>query len=214
MPLARLHAPFDHAGWIYELKYDGFRALAYLSGGRCELMSRKGNVYKSFSTLCDGIADVLNCEAILDGEIVHLDAAGKPQFYDLLRRRSPQHFVAFDLLWLRGRDLRMLPLIERKRRLAELLRRAPGLLVYADYVEGNGTRLFQLACEEDLEGIVAKRKDGLYTPEETSWVKIKNPRYSQTEGWLKLFEKQVQRRHGGISRDSWSVAHAKHYLNT
>ena len=146
------------------------------------------------------MAAALACEAILDGEIVHFDAAGKPQFYDLLRRRSPQYFVAFDLLWLRGRNLRMVPLIERKRRLARLVRGAsPAPLVYADFVEGNGTRLFQLACEEDLEGIVAKRKDGLYTPEETSWVKIRNPRYSQMEGRLKLFEKQVQRTTAGLA---------------
>ena len=57
------------------------------------------------------------------------------------------------------------------------------------HVEDNGTRLFQLACEEDLEGIVAKRKDGLYTPEETRWVKIKNPGYSQAGGRRELFEK-------------------------
>lgn len=56
---------------------------------------------------------------------------------------------------------------------------------------GNGTRLFQLACEEDLEGIVARRKDGLYTPEETSWVKVKNPAYSQAEGRHKLFQKRL-----------------------
>lgn len=153
---------------------------------------------------------MLACEAILDGEIVHLDAAGRPQFYHLLRRRSPQYFVAFDLLWLRGRDLRMLPLIERKRGLARLLRgaspawrdthvNAPRPLIYADHVEGNGTRLFQLAGEEDLEGIVAKRKDGLYTPEETSWVKIKNPNYSQAEGRSELFERRTGRVNAAIA---------------
>src|ERR1700730_19115092 len=88
----------------------------YVTPQRCELISRKGNIYKSFRTLSAGIANALACEAILDGEIVHLNADGKPQFYDLLRRRSPQYFVAFDLLWLRGRDLRMLPLIERRTR--------------------------------------------------------------------------------------------------
>src|SRR5678815_3738322 len=77
MPLARLSAPFDHPDWLYELKYDGFRALAYFSRGRCELISRKGNVYKSFPTLCDGMAAALASEAILDGEIVHLDARGR-----------------------------------------------------------------------------------------------------------------------------------------
>ena len=69
---------------------------------------------------------------------------------------------------------------------------APAPLVYADHVDGNGTRLFQLACDKDLEGIVAKRKDGRYTPEETTWVKIKNPAYSQTEGRRELFEKRAQ----------------------
>lgn len=189
MPLARLHAPFDHPDWLFELKYDGFRALAYLTRrGRCELISRKGNTYKSFGRLCDGIANALACEAVLDGEIVHLDAVGKPQFYHLIRRRSPQYFVAFDLLWLRDRDLRMLPLIERKRGLAQLLRgaspawrncnvtNAPPPLVYADHIEG----------------IVAKRKDGLYTPEESTWVKIKNPDYSQAEGRRELFEKRAR----------------------
>ena len=121
MPLARLPAPFDHPDWLFELKYDGFRALAYVTPQRCELISRKGNVYKSFARLCDGIANALACDAVLDGEIVHLDAQGKPQFYQLLRRRSPQYFVA---VWLRGRDLRMLPLIERKRGLSQLLRGA------------------------------------------------------------------------------------------
>ena len=65
---------------------------------------------------------------------------------------------------------------------------APASLIYADHIDGKGTRLFQLACELDLEGIVAKRKDGLYTPEETSWVKIKNQQYSQAEGRRELFE--------------------------
>ena len=125
MPLARLHAPFDHPDWLFELKYDGFRALAYVTPERCELISRKGNVYKSFSTLCSGISNALACEAVLDGEVVHLNAQGKPQFCRLLYRRSPQYFVAFDLVWLRGRDLRTAPLIERKRALARLLRGRP-----------------------------------------------------------------------------------------
>ena len=127
------------------------------------------------------------------------------QRYHLLHRRAPQRFIAFDLIWLRGRDLRSLPLIERKRALAQLLRAssarwhdptqhsAPVPLMYADHIAGNGTRLFRLACELDLEGIVAKRKDGKYTPEETSWVKIKNPHYSQAEGRKELFESRAGR---------------------
>jgi hypothetical protein len=120
MPLASLHAPFDHHDWIFELKYDGFRALAHIDSGKCRLVSRKGTVYRSFPQLCAAIGAVIPGEAVLDGEIVHLDVEGKPQFYDLMRRRNPQHYYAFDLLCLDGRDLRDICLVERKR----LLRRA------------------------------------------------------------------------------------------
>lgn len=88
MPLARLAVPFDHPDWIFEVKYDGFRALAYIDGGRCELVSRNGNAYKSFGALCTEIAAAIPRRAVLDGEIVHLDAAGRPEFYALLRRRA------------------------------------------------------------------------------------------------------------------------------
>ena len=111
MPLAVLPWPFEHGDWLFELKYDGFRALAYVEDGLVNLVSRKGNIYKSFTTLCHEIAACLDVKnAILDGEIVHLDAAGKPQFYSLLRRRSPQQFIAFDLVWLNGKDLTRKPL--------------------------------------------------------------------------------------------------------
>ena len=76
MPLARLHAPFDHPDWLFELKYDGFRALAYVTPKGCELISRKGNVYKSFRSLCDGIGHSLACETILDGGLFSLRYLG------------------------------------------------------------------------------------------------------------------------------------------
>jgi bifunctional non-homologous end joining protein LigD len=193
MPLAVLGQPFDHRDWVFELKYDGFRALAYVESGRARLVSRKRNTYKTFGVLCDSIAATLDVTgAILDGEIVHLDADGRPQFYSLLRRRSPQHFVAFDLLWLNGRDLSAKPLIERKRVLRSLLAPvAASPILFADYFDGRGIELYREVCRMDLEGIVAKRKDGLYTPAETSWVKIRNPRYSQMEGRRELFEKRA-----------------------
>ena len=71
--------------------------------------------------------------------------------------------------------------------LAKIVPMPPAPLLYADHFDCRGVDLFRLVCESDLEGIVAKRKDGLYTPEETSWVKIKNPRYSQAEGRADLF---------------------------
>src|SRR5664280_1149803 len=89
MPLARLDAPFDHPDWIFELKYDEFRALAYVEDGTAWLVSRKGNVYKSFPGLAAAIAGALPVRyAILDGEIVRLAQDGVPQFYDLMRRPS------------------------------------------------------------------------------------------------------------------------------
>jgi bifunctional non-homologous end joining protein LigD len=193
MPLAVLGQPFDHRDWIFELKWDGFRALAYVENGRVRLISRKRNAYKTFGVLCDAIAASLQAaDAILDGEIVNLDADGRPQFLPLLRRRSPQHFVAFDVLWLNGRDLTCKPLIERKRVLRSLLAPvATSPILFADYFDGGGIDLYQEVCRMDLEGIVAKRKDGLYTPDETSWVKIRNPKYSQMEGRRELFEKRA-----------------------
>src|SRR5215467_382863 len=101
MRLAVRREPFNDPDWIWELKYDGFRALLRVENGHAELISRRRNVYKSFGPLCADLALALGGrEAVFDGEIVSLDAAGKPQFYDLLRRRGDPCFVAFDLLWL------------------------------------------------------------------------------------------------------------------
>src|SRR5205085_3263338 len=80
---------------------------------------------------------------------------GKPLFYELMRRRAPQHFYAFDLLWIGGEDLRARPLLDRKRRLRELIT-APGPALYVDHVAGSGVDLFEAVCASDMEGIVAK----------------------------------------------------------
>jgi bifunctional non-homologous end joining protein LigD len=172
MPLVQRRQPFDHPDCLFALKYDGFRALAYLEGGTARLVSRKGNTYKSSPALCQALAVCLSVnDAVLDGEIVYLGPDGKPQFYDLMRRRGPQYFYAFDLLWLNGRDHRGLPLLERKRRLREIVPPAPSPLLYVDHVVGRGVDLFEAVCRNDLEGIVAKRCDARYTPEEPTRVK-------------------------------------------
>ena len=186
MPLARLHAPFDHPDWLFELKYDGWRALAYVENGKCRLVSRRGNAFKRFQDLCATIAAALPARAVLDGEIACLDREGRPQFYELMRRKMAPTFCAFDLLWLNGRDLRVLPLLERKRHLQQLIR--PPLL-FVDHVESRGVDLFRAACDRDLEGIVAKLANGRYEPEATTWVKIKNRTYSQAEGRLDFFDR-------------------------
>ncbi|MGA2146399.1 MAG: RNA ligase family protein [Bryobacteraceae bacterium] len=189
MPLARLAEPFDHQDWIFELKYDGFRALAAIENGRCRLISRNRNAFKSFPGLCAGIASAIRGETVLDGEIVYLDRDGVPRFYDLMRRRGPQCFYAFDLLWLDGEDLRERPLLERKRLLRRIVK--PPVL-FADHVRAEGTALFQAVRERDLEGIVAKLANGRYQPAATSWVKIKNPDYSQAVGRADFFDRKAR----------------------
>ena len=79
---------FDHDDYIFELKMDGFRALAHVGPDETRLVSRRGNVYKRFTELAAAINRELDCEAVLDGEIVCLDTSGRPRFYDLLRRRG------------------------------------------------------------------------------------------------------------------------------
>ena len=110
MPLARFDVPFEHPDWIFEPKMDGFRALAYVEGGACRLVSRNRNAFKTFEPLAQAIAlELAGRSAILDGEIVHPGPDGRPMFYEVMRRRGPFRFYCFDLLWLGGSDLRALP---------------------------------------------------------------------------------------------------------
>lgn len=103
--------------------------------------------------------------AVLDGEIVCLDGDGKPQFRDLLFRRGAPRFIGFDLLWFDGIDFRYLSLSERKLELRRIIPEGSDQLLYCDHVEFDGEGLFRLACENDLEGIVAKKKHAPYQPE-------------------------------------------------
>jgi bifunctional non-homologous end joining protein LigD len=147
--------PFDSDEYLYELKIDGFRALAQIADGEGELISRNGNVFRGFAELATWIAKHLKVDdAVLDGEIACIDGEGRPIFKDLLFRKSTCIFVAFDLLYLNGRDLRTLPLIERKRYLRKLLRRRRSRILYLDYVENDGKLLFDEIVKMDLEGMV------------------------------------------------------------
>jgi bifunctional non-homologous end joining protein LigD len=192
MILTRGAQPFSHADWLFEIKHDGFRALAYLNAGKCHLVSRRGYVYKRFQELTEQITASLRVQsAVLDGEIVCLDKRGKSQFKSLMYRRGEPYFYAFDILELDGRDLRSLPLHVRKRELKRFIPDQPSALLYVDHIEEHGERLFHLACREDLEGIVAKLRNGAYDCQHaTSWIKIKNPGYTQIVGREKLFEKR------------------------
>ena len=185
--LVQVREPFDHPEFVFELKLDGFRALAFLENGAVSLVSRKGNAYKAFGDLRAHLSkSIAATSAVLDGEIVCLGPDGRPQFYDLMRRRTPQCFYAFDILWLNGRDLRDLSLLSRKDALRRVVPTNAAHLRYTEHLE-SGTELFRAVCAMDLEGIVAKHKDAPYGIER-SWIKIKNPDYSQAEGRRELFE--------------------------
>ena len=191
--LSRRAEPFDSDEFLFELKIDGFRALAHINAGQGQLISRNGNTFRGFVDLATWIAEHLHVEsAVLDGEIACVNERGRPVFRDLLFRRRQCVFIAFDLLYLNGEDLRALPLIQRKTMLRRLLRRRRSRILYLDHVEGDGRLLFEQIVEMDLEGIVCKRKDSKYKVTEKPsryWIKVKNSRYSQLEGREELFER-------------------------
>jgi bifunctional non-homologous end joining protein LigD len=186
----RIQAPFDHKEFVFELKMDGWRCLTYIEDGKCRLISRKQNQLKSFPPLNAALAQLPVQNAIIDGEVVCLDAKGRSVFLDMRRRKANAILYCFDLLWLNNEDLRNLPLVERKLRLRHLIRtsRNRGLL-YASHMERDGVRLFRAICQQDCEGIVGKYRRGTYANTPTSWVKILNPNYSQKRDRQKMFEK-------------------------
>jgi len=196
MPVRRKAQPFDHPDWLFELKYDGFRALAIVKYGRCTLMSRNGHPFLSFADLATRIENALMPRSVvLDGEIVCLDETGCPLFNDLLFRRGTPTFVAFDLLFDGTHDMRHERLTDRKLELRRILGTTTAPFMYADHLEQFGCALFEKACALDLEGIVAKRRSAPYiaSAEETTWFKIRNPRYSQWVGRAELFERERHR---------------------
>jgi bifunctional non-homologous end joining protein LigD len=139
MPLSRKPAPFDHPEWVFELKYDGFRFLAIIQNGRCQLISRNGHSFNSFADLRLSIASELphDGQTVLDGEIVCLDKRGRPQFRDLLFYRAEPFFCAFDLD--SGQDLRMERLTDRKHELRRLLAKLPDSPDFGTSIMSNNT---------------------------------------------------------------------------
>jgi bifunctional non-homologous end joining protein LigD len=180
----------DDPNWVYELKHDGFRALAYLDQGQCRLVSRNGNEMKRFEDVCIAIGKELTVnDAVLDGEVAAVDESGLPAFYDLMKQKRQAVYFAFDLLWLNGKDLRDLPLIERKKILRSVIPQKSTWIGYVSYVDQHAAKLFELVKAKDLEGLVMKRKDGKYKPETTRWFKVLNPRYSQKAGRQDFFQR-------------------------
>jgi len=160
-------------------------------------------------------------DCILDGEIVVLAPDGRSKFYDLLFRREWPHFIAFDVLAIGSEDLRHRPLLERKRRLKRIMP-PPELharLLYHDHVEGRGVALFDAIRGQDLEGVVAKWKRGRYHTDgqTTSWLKVRNPMYSQMEHRRDVFAARRSvwtrsRRRRLCSRLSWRSVRMPHHV--
>jgi bifunctional non-homologous end joining protein LigD len=166
--------------WLHEIKYDGYRAIAAVGAEGVKVYTRKGLDWSDkFQPLLTPLAD-LPCEnALLDGEIAIADSRGHTNFSALQEALSEGTggfgYYLFDLLHLDGKDLRNRPLVERKKRLRELLgdrQRAP--LFYSDHIEGSGDAAFSHACDLKLEGIISKSADAPYrSGRAKSWLKSK-----------------------------------------
>jgi bifunctional non-homologous end joining protein LigD len=182
--------PFSRAGWIFELKYDGFRLLAGREQGRVQLLYRRGSDATELFPDVARALKVLPYDAVLDGEVAVLDAEGRPSFQRLQRRTQltrardieratvelPATLFVFDLLAFEGFDLRALPLVERKRMLQQILPRT-GPVRYADHVAVEGERLFVEVRARGLEGVIGKRGDAPYRGGRSGdWLKVRAER--------------------------------------
>ncbi len=183
-----INEPFDGPDWLFEIKWDGYRAVAFIEDGKLRLVSRNQNELTArYPELKDLPQFVKAKSAILDGEVVALDEEGRASF-SLMQQRTgfraggrraaaksdvPVLYYAFDLLYLDGYDWRRVPLEERKKKLASLLVSGDSLR-YSDHYEKQGKALFEIARSKGLEGILAKKRDSIYQERRTSeWLKIK-----------------------------------------
>jgi bifunctional non-homologous end joining protein LigD len=183
--------PFSKAGWVFELKLDGYRLRAAREDGEAKLISRKGHdMTAAFPEIARAVAALPYEGLILDGEIVVLDDAGHPSFNRLQNRarlsglslikraavETPATFYVFDLLAFEGYDVRPLALVKRKAILAKLLPRA-GALRFSDHFETKGEELYEHVVQMGLEGIMAKKADSPYRGgRSANWLKIRADR--------------------------------------
>ncbi len=164
------------AGWMFEVKWDGYRALAYIRGGDVKLLSRNDNdLTQRFPQVAKEIAKaVKSANAVLDGEVCALDDQGRSSFSAMQRGGAPLVYYVFDLLELEGEPLVDLPLVERRRRLAKLLDRRDKTVRISETFDDGGA-LLEAVTEQKLEGIMAKRADSRYAEGKRTrdWLKIK-----------------------------------------
>src|SRR5262245_1409171 len=162
--------------WLFEVKWDGYRALAYMRGGECRLVSRNGNDLTSrFATVARALVKAVKTpNAVLDGEVCALDEQGRPSFSLLQAGAGRLVYFAFDVLEADGERLLELPLAERRRRLRALLdKRSATVKISETFEDGKG--LLAAASEQGLEGVIAKRPDSPYRPGRRTreWLKVK-----------------------------------------
>jgi bifunctional non-homologous end joining protein LigD len=174
--------------WLYEVKWDGYRALCFIEGGKVRMVSRRGTkLDKQFAPVAQALAQSVKADnTIIDGEVVALDESGNPSFQHLqnltgfgtkpaLKGMAPPNlnFFAFDLLYLNGYDLRKAALIDRRQLLMSIL--LPSEIVrYSEHFIGKGDELLQAVRAKGLEGIIAKQAQSRYESKRSgSWIKIK-----------------------------------------
>jgi bifunctional non-homologous end joining protein LigD len=174
--------PPKGAEWLHELKFDGYRMVCHLSRGQVSFWSRNQKDWtEKFPNLVKATKAFPAINAILDGEVVIVDKAGRSSFQNLqqsMRISGTAAFVfqIFDLIYLDGYDLTAAPLVQRKLLLEELLVSIKGTtpLRYSEHVEGNGQEFFKRACEYKIEGIISKLADSPYqSTRNRNWLKVK-----------------------------------------
>jgi bifunctional non-homologous end joining protein LigD len=175
---ALVKAAPDGAGWLHEIKLDGYRMHARLDDGRVNIITRRGHDWTDkYPTIARALASLPVQNAYVDGERCGMLPDGRTAF-NLIQSAledgdaSLVYFV-FDLLYLDGEDLTGLPLVERKANLEKLLAGTLGPIRYNGHQIDDGPAFYKVACEHALEGIVSKRVDRRYEPDRRSWLKIK-----------------------------------------
>jgi bifunctional non-homologous end joining protein LigD len=167
--------------WIYEIKFDGYRALALRGGSETRVLSRnQKDLGGKFTEVTESLAALDVQDAVIDGEIVALDEKGRSSFqllqsFDMGQERPPIVFYAFDLLQLNGKDLQGLPIEERKAKLEELLKKPPGVIRYSASFTKDIPELLDRAGKLGLEGLIGKRSGSRYEAGRRTgaWIKIK-----------------------------------------
>jgi bifunctional non-homologous end joining protein LigD len=175
-----IDAPFDGRDWVFESKWDGFRIVATIEKRSVTLYSRNGQIVSDKYMPIARALEKIKHDAVIDGELVAIDAHGISRFQLLqnaLRTAANLRYCIFDIMFLAGKDLRDLPLVDRKECLRTMLPKDP-LLIYSEHLPEHGKRYFKEAQKAKLEGIVAKRAQSRYLSGSRSkdWLKIKTAR--------------------------------------